>query len=102
MTLTNKQRHLLVTLVEECGEIAQHTCKALRFGLDDRDPTIEYSPTERDNISKEILDLLAVVEMLQVDHVLPVSSSVAERAAIEAKKIKVERYMDYARERGEL
>lgn len=91
--------HLLICLNEECVEVAQRCDKALRFGLDDTDPTIPGAPTERTRIAQEFYDLLAIVEMLEERGVL---NRTGDTHAIERKKAKVLHFMEYARQRGTL
>ena len=85
--------HLLACLVEECAEAQQAACKALRFGLDDK---YEGYPTPREQLSREVSGLLAVIGMLTEAGVLTDAGS---EAAVSAKKEKVRKYMEYARER---
>ena len=95
----DKLEHLLVCLNEEGTEIAQSTDKALRFGLDDRYPKTKDT-TCRQDIEREINDLLGVIELLQEEGVpFP---RLFNREDIEAKKAKVLKYMSYARARGTL
>lgn len=93
------QRYLLACLAEECAEVTQRIGKALRFGIDDADPTIPDAPTERVLIKSELTDLLAVVEMLMQHDIL---ASGWDRNAIREKKVKVQRFAEYARARGML
>ena len=96
--------HLLVCLAEECSEIQKRACKALRFGLDERDPTIPDAPTERERLIQEIVDLLAIVEMLEDRNVIRIGDtrSALRRSEIREKKNKVLRFFNYAREAGVL
>ena len=93
----NEQEHLLTCLVEECTEISQDVCKMLRFGLDDVNPLTNES--NRDRLQKELADLEGVIQLLEectdIDFTI-------DRSDIFAKKDKVKRYMEYARERGTL
>jgi len=91
--------HLLTCLAEECCEVAKHCHKALRFGLDDTDPTIAGAATEQYLINAELTDLLGVVEMLVAVGVLPQR---IDREGVNLKKIKVRKFMEYARNRGVL
>jgi hypothetical protein len=95
-----EQEHLLACLAEECAEIQQHVGKALRFGIDDTDPTIPDAATERELIVAELSDLYAVVELLTDRLILP--SSGYNHQAIQRKKDKVRKFFKYARERGAL
>lgn len=93
------QEHLLTCLIEECAEVSHRACKALRFGIDDSDPTIENARTERVMLKQELTDLFAVVELLFDQSILPDGF---DRDAAREKKKKVRKFMDYARERGAL
>lgn len=85
----NRDEHLLVILAEECAEVAKETSKALRFGMGEVMPG--QSLNNRERILRELNDLWAVVEMLDLQHV--------DRDAIERKKIKVHEFMRYADEK---
>ena len=88
----NKIEHLLTKLIEESAEVTKEACKAAIFGMDDVMPGQPL--TNRERILKELNDLWAVVEMLDLQQV--------DRATIEAKKEKVRTYMDYAESIGTL
>lgn len=88
----NRTEHLLVKLMEECAEVAQEASKAAIFGLEEVMPGQPL--TNRDRVLKELNDLWAVCEMLYL--------STIDRAAIQAKKEKVEKFMNYARSIGTL
>jgi NTP pyrophosphatase (non-canonical NTP hydrolase) len=90
----NRQQHLLIKIMEECGEIQQAASKALLFGLDDG-----YPGTDRKNITdlgNELNDLAAVVDMLTTDGL----DLHADEKRIYEKKAKVEHWMLYSSERG--
>lgn len=59
---TDHERELLVILMEECAEIQYHCAKAIRFGLADAAPG--QNDTNRQRISDEVGDLLAVIDLL--------------------------------------
>lgn len=84
---------LLTILAEECAEVAQRVSKALRFGMEEVQPGQPYS--NRDRITAELYDLLAVAEMVMVFD----SESIYWKA-LEEKRRKVERYLEYSRECG--
>ena len=93
----NKTEHLLTCLIEECAEIQKAATKALRFGLDDHAPD---GPINSESIAHELTDLLAVIEMLEDEKIIPTLRKPQE---IRAKKDKVIKYMEYAmEERGTL
>lgn len=85
---------LLIQLAEECNEVAQRVSKALRFGLDEIQPGQVLSNTER--VEEEIVDLMAVFELLMVDGVV----SSVNFNKFPAKQRKVEKYLQYSQECG--
>jgi hypothetical protein len=95
------QEHLLTCLAEECAEIQHRVCKALRFGIDDIDPTTAApdAKTERSLIKEEVTDLIAVAQLLVEEGILPDGF---DPAWTEKKKAKVRRFMEYAKTRGAL
>lgn len=94
----NEQEYLLACLAEECAEVQQAIGKALRFGIDDSPPS--GLACNREYITRELIDVLAVSEMLRDRGVLP--SPDRKHEMILDKKAKVLRFMDYSRERGTL
>lgn len=90
--MMTREEHLLVILLEECSEVTKEASKAIRFGMHEVMPGQPL--TNRDRILRELQDLYAVVEMLGLQGV--------DRAAIELKKAKVEKFMRYAKECGTL
>ena len=96
----NVDEHLLVTLIEECNEVSYHTSKALRFGLDDRNPRQLFAATEQRNIETELNHILAMIELLSERGIIPNLLDEPDREAIDAKKKAVWKYCDYAHRRG--
>lgn len=93
----NLQDHLLTILSEECSEVIKEVSKSLRFGLKDFHPKYDNIPNDQ-RISNELCDLIAMVEMLQDEGVIPELS----RDKIEYKKEKVKKYMEYSKKMGKL
>lgn len=93
----NRTEHLLSCLAEECAEVAQRVSKALRFGLDEVQPGQPLANAER--IAGELVDLLAVVGMLESEGIIEVPR---DQVAINRKKDKVRTFMAYAAECGAL
>lgn len=92
----NKTEHLLVCLAEECAEVQKAIAKALRFGLSDGYPGAKT--TNAQDITAELEDVFALVEMLQEEGVV----FSLERVFIEPKKLRVKHFMEYAEQRGAL
>lgn len=84
-----KTQHLLTILAEECAEVAQRASKAIRFGLH------EVQPGQPDDnqfrLEVELADLLATAETLGLQ---------VREAHKAAKKEKLAKYMEYAKEMG--
>lgn len=93
----NKIDYLLVCLMEEAAEIQQAAAKALRFGLSNHHP--ERNTTNCIELSKEIGDLNAVVELLNKEHSIDASEMI--RSALQ-KADKAERFMGVSRKCGRL
>ena len=91
----NRTEHLLTCLIEECAEIQKAAAKALRFGLDDHAPG--DTATNAEDIADELLDLAAVMEMLEQEGIIPKPGA---GKSTQRKKDKVEKYIKYARGRG--
>jgi len=97
-----REDHLLVIIAEECVEIAKNATKALRFGLDDCEPG--QPDTNGRRICLECADLQAVLEMLAESNFLfqLTGNSIDMKRAMDAKKVKVEKFLRYSSERGRL
>jgi len=93
----NHTEHLLSCLAEECAEVGQRVSKAMRFGLGEVQPGQALTNAER--IADELVDLLAVVGMLEEEGILDVPR---DPVAIQRKKDKVRTFMVYAAECGAL
>lgn len=92
----NREQLLLMQAAEECAEIAVRCSKAQRFGMEEAQQG--QALTNRERIREEVLDLLAVLELLEI---LPMGA-VTMRIAIARKQDKVFKYLAYSRERGVL
>lgn len=90
----SETEHLLLKLMEECCEVSQRASKAIQFGL-----TEMQSGELRDNrerITAEFIDLLAVWEMLEAAGAVTMPPSDEFRRAISDKQAKVRKYRAYA------
>lgn len=92
MSKLKRQQQLLIRLAEECSEVSQRVSKALLFGLFE---TQEGQPLDNsERLNQEIIDLEALIIMLRGEGYINPSSI----EAIEAKKLKVEKYIKYSDE----
>ena len=94
----NTKEHLLTCLAEECAELQQAISKALRFGLQDRYPG--SNTTNAQDIAKESVDVLAVIDLLQEQGII--SKPREPQAMVDAKRKRVNEYMKYAKTTGAL
>lgn len=91
--------YLLVCVSEEGSEVSQAACKAARFGISDAHPDRDMLPNN-EYLVREVNDLLGVLELLQ-EYGAPIQG-IGDRDAIEAKKVRVKKFMVYSQERGAL
>ena len=92
----NRGEQLLTILSEENSEVIQAITKAIRFGVfEGRD----ISETNLVRLRAEIKDVRALIEMVEHEFNIDLSSSPED---IVAKKAKVERYLIYSKECGTL
>ena len=107
----NRREHLLTILGEECSELHQELCKALRFGVYEQQPDNPLNNSQR--IFKEFNDLMAMVEMVNEEAVktsfADASVTLGDRGLmyrdeqlIAEKKRKVENYLLYSKKCGTL
>lgn len=83
--------NLLTILGEECNETAQRVSKAIRFTLEEVQSDQDLTNAQR--IVYEFNDIVAVMEILQSEGVF---EKVIDREAIEKKKQKVKKYLNYS------
>lgn len=87
----NRTEHLLTILAEECSEVAQRACKALRFGLADVQEDQDEDNQRR--LEREAADVMTMFEMLGV--------KIRDEDKV-AKRARVEKYLEYSRKVGTL
>src|SRR3546814_11349973 len=93
----NYDEYLLDVAAEECSEIAQRISKALRFSLGEVQPGQALTNAER--IVGELVDLKAIVEMLEERGLID-CAPLHDRSLIAAKKAKVEKFSAYSEQPG--
>lgn len=94
----NVTEYLLTCASEECNETAQRISKAIRFSMEEIQPGQDM--TNGDRIMEEFYDLIAVIEKLQNQNVLPIWGE--DRIAFHkaAKWIKIQKFLNYAKQIG--
>lgn len=88
-------QYLLNVVEEECCETGQRASKAIRFTPEEIQDGQELTNAQR--LVYEFNDILAAMEMLQERGVIQL---VIDREAIEKKKEKIIKYMNYSRSLG--
>ncbi|HVK55881.1 MAG TPA: hypothetical protein VM532_12740 [Burkholderiales bacterium] len=96
----NTIEHLLTCAAEEAVEVAQRADKAARFGLTETQPGQTLTNAAR--IMGELVELLAVIEMLEERGLIQWPKPEVIREMKDQKKGRVIYYMDYARRLGTL
>lgn len=91
----NRDEYLLTCLAEECAEIQQRVSKALRFGLNEVQPG--QGKTNKERLHDEVLDFLGVLDMLEQTALFPPPNHDVIRAAVAAKREKIEKFYTYSR-----
>lgn len=89
--MTPAQYERLVLLIEECSEVQQWACKALRFGMDSSHPHYNNIPNRR-LIEQELGDLQAVIELMAASGDI---SYAAVSDAKAAKRIRLKQYLTH-------
>lgn len=91
--MVNLKQHLLLLLMEECGEVAQAAAKCIRFTPEHA--TVD-NPTNFENLVLEFNDLIAIVELLQEEDLH------LERIEhlVEYKKLRLKTYIQISKDMG--
>jgi NTP pyrophosphatase (non-canonical NTP hydrolase) len=83
--LNEENNEVLDILQEECAEVVQAVSKIRRFGIDNAKPGTSY--TNREHLEEEIGDLLAMIDILQINNIVSWGNlHKAKRAKIEKLK----------------
>jgi NTP pyrophosphatase (non-canonical NTP hydrolase) len=91
----SREQFLLLKLAEECAEVAQMCSKCMQFGLEE----VYQIETNKERLHKELVDVLAVVSMLNTDSNFDFQPSLE---AMEEKCAKVDRYYGYSVKLGKV
>jgi hypothetical protein len=88
-----KTEYLLVCLMEECSEVQKAASKAYRFGLGNTNKTRMPFYTNAEDIVREFCDVIGTMELL-IDNGLVTLTEENKQKLIEAKKLKIARYIE--------
>ena len=93
----NKEQYLLIQLMEECAEV-QHACaKALRFGLGCTSIDPIGLITNKEQIQKELVDLMSILYCIQEEKIFPMEYTEEQ---VLVKHERVHKYMQVSRNLG--
>lgn len=90
--LTNLKQELLVMLIEECGEVIHAATKYLRHGADSTHP--DGGPTNREQLEKEILDLVVIAGMAESEDLLKLNTDMVKSLEVVANKTKYMKFLN--------
>jgi len=93
-----KNEYLLSCLSEEASEVIKDVSKSLRFGMDSSYPG--SSVQNRDRIREELIDLIAVAEMLVEHGIIDDFQDPESLYEKEEKKEKVLKYLKISKSLG--
>lgn len=94
----DKVDYLVNVLTEECCEVGQRACKAVRFGLYETQEGHTQNNLQR--LIGELNDILGTIETLQEEGVD--FSEFGDRMAVDRKKASIKKYFTRSIEHGKL
>lgn len=92
-----KTQYLLTKLAEECSEASQAALKCVQFGIDD----VWKSATNIERLMFELNDIIGALFTLR-DECDANIGPFPNMAAVDAKKIKILKWMEHSKEKGVL
>jgi len=95
-----KKEYLLNKIMEEAAEVIVIAAKYKSFGPDSFSPFDETKTTNKTNLGRELVDLMAVIQMAGQEGMMHDLSPKDWEAQVNAKIEKVEKYMEASRECG--
>lgn len=90
----SRQVYFLVLIIEECAEIIHRTCKAIRFGMEER-----WKPTDgtnRELLEGEIIDLQVVLKLNEQEGNLSGINFEKLKPKVDRKRARVNHYLNYS------
>lgn len=108
-----REQFILLKLAEECQEVAQRAIKQIQFGANQIQrgtevkggtpaPDKEAGLTNGQRLNNELTDLSVMVNLLRLAGQLPWVSTAEFQAAKEKKVEKLNKYVEFSRQLGEL
>lgn len=90
----NRLEYLLTQVASEAVEVAHRATKALHFGLAELQPGQDLTNAKR--LVGEVMDLAATLQMLEDEEHIEMPPFEEGERAMDAKRAKVEHFMQYA------
>lgn len=95
-----KKQFLLLKLIEECVEVAHRASKQLQFGKNEIQK--DQPETNAYRLKGELLDLLALVNLLQQESEIPLWTLEELEGATNKKQVKLQKYLNLSASLGQL
>ncbi len=92
-----REQFLLVKLAEECDEVSQRALKQAQYGAQEAQ---EGNPTNSERLRDEILDLVAIVSLLQQSREIQAWSRAEFTKRKAAKLVKMGKSLAYSQSLG--
>lgn len=92
--LTPAEAERLAMLAEECGEVIQVVGKILRHGYQSHNPKEPDGQTNRSLLSGELIDLLAVVDLMENRYDFEVRPTAADYGKAVKRKLRYTHHQD--------
>lgn len=90
----SRKVYFLILVIEECAEIIHRTCKAIRFGLDEK-----WKPedgTNREMLEDEIIDLQVILKLNEQEGNLSEVTLEKLKQKVDRKRIRVTKFYEYS------
>lgn len=97
-----REQYLLQCLQEECAEVTLIASKINRFGLESYHPDDPEKRTNRSLLTKEVLDVMALIQIIGVNGLLEPMNPKQAAESMENKLQKLDKYMLISEELGHL
>jgi hypothetical protein len=98
--MLTKEQYLLTVVMEECAEVAQRASKAIRFGLQEKQPGQPFTNAQR--LVNEVIDLYETLDVLFEDGSISMPDGEEFEVQRASRREKMTRYMERAQREGVL
>lgn len=87
---------------EECAEVQLIASKCNRFGLESFHPDDPNKVTNRTKLTREVIDVMALIHAVGMNGILDVTDPKGAEQGIQAKLLKLDKYMQISEDLGML